>query len=422
VLAIKVRTEAFDLMQNYYRTFHDPIIRCLIRFSGRLDAAALERAVDLSLSAAPPIACGFSPRTHGWVYGGFSAKDILSVKKCGAPEEEEQILLSGLNFEKGPQLKLFLIREGEGDALCAVMSHLVADGAGFKQYLYLLADLYSRCAENPDCQTAAKPGCRSLSQLLRGYSLREKAAVFSSHSDYARLAQPMPMLLKGDRNRPFLVRLVLEEEPFSRIRSYGKARGATVNDLLLTAYACALHRWTGCADIRFPCFVDMRKYLKYPQECGICNMTSRYGCRAVFSQDEPFEAALQKISASMSRHKESPGCLKAPALLGFLSRVFPRAVLARLSPVLFRAAPVSFTNIGVLEEGRLVFGDQEPEDAFLSTAAKYTPNFQVAVSTWNGRCSLCSSFHGTPEDQERIRSFLGEMERELVSAAASRNE
>ena len=44
--------------------------------------------------------------------------------------------------EEGPQLRLCLLR-GERSALAVTMNHMIADGAGFKEYLYFLCDCYS---------------------------------------------------------------------------------------------------------------------------------------------------------------------------------------------------------------------------------------------------------------------------------------
>ena len=412
----KIRTEAFDVMQNFYRAVHDPLIRCTMHFSGRVKPDILARAVNLSIPAVPQIVCGFSEKSHGWVPGGFTADDMIHIVQ-GGEDAMKKLQLTPLDFEHGPQLGLFLAQGEQDDALCVTISHLVADGAGLKQYLYLLAELYSRCEADSGYHTPAQPGDRSLGQLLRGYRFGERMKILSAEVKGLKQDPSMYPPLRGDRNRPFLVRTVLEAPAFSSVVSYGEQRGASVNDMLMTAFARAMAHWTGNSHVAFPCPVDIRKYLREPERCGVCNLTSNYICDAEIRPGEPFEETLRGISAQMKAQKGSTACLKGPALLRPLSRVLPYPVFHSLFSKLFTIPVVSYTNIGVLDEKRLAFGTAQLNDAFLSTAVKYAPYFQLSVSTWRGTCSLCSSFHGTPEDESAAASFLEQVRGELLSAA-----
>lgn len=412
----KIRAEAFDIMQNFYRTAHEPLIRCMMCFSGQLDADALLRAVDLSVAAVPPLACRFDSETHSWKENGFSAKNILQVVSERESNTAEKLLLSKINFEHEPQLKLFLVRGETDDTLCVIISHLVADGAGFKQYLYLLAELYSRCVENPVYHTAPQPGDRTLGQLLRGYSFREKKSIFTAKPEMLREDASEFPPLKGDGKRPFVVRCVLEKDLLATAKAYGKSRNASINDLLLTAFVRAVSGWTGSSHIEFPCPVDIRKYLKDRESCGICNMTSNYLCKADIPAGELFDGTLRNISEHMTVQKKNLACLKGPALLNVLFHILPYSILHGLFSKLFVIPVVSYTNMGILDEKRLFFAGVKVRDAFLSTAVKHAPYFQVAVSTWQGNCSLCSSFYGTPDDEKQICDFLNSMKREILSA------
>ena len=45
--AKRYKAQAFDKMQYFYREAHEPLIHCMIRLSGHLDDALLEKAVTL---------------------------------------------------------------------------------------------------------------------------------------------------------------------------------------------------------------------------------------------------------------------------------------------------------------------------------------------------------------------------------------
>lgn len=409
------RAEAFDIMQNYYRTVHQPLIRCMIRFCGHADVEILRRAVSLSVSAVPQAACGLNPKTMCWEKSGYPEKMF-----CVIPETEkdtpEKLLLSTINFERGPQLKLILVRGKEADTLCVVVSHLIMDGGGFKEYLYLLANLYSRCAEDSAFCEKPVPGDRTVGQLLNGYSFAEKFAILMAEPAPIRQGAALYPPLQGEKGRPFFVRRVLREDVLSSVKSYGKSCGASVNDMLLTAYARALRDWTGQTHVEFPCPVDMRKYLKNRKSCGLCNMTSNYRCATEIAKGEPFETTLRKISAQMTAQKKSTACLKGPVMLNLLFHALPRPALCGLFPKIFSIPVVSYTNIGILDESRLVFQGTKIQDAFLVTAVKHAPYFQLSATTWRGECTITSAYCGTPEDKKRIGGFMAALERELAVA------
>lgn len=280
----------------------------------------------------------------------------------------------------------------------------------------LLAALYSKCLTDPAFNRAPEPGDRSLAQLFCGYSLKEKQKILFARSEPIRQEKAEYPPLEGDREHPFWARCVLKKDLLSAARRYGKSRGASINDLLLAAYARALRNWTGSAHIEVPCPVDLRKYKKDKKPCGLCNLTGNYRCAADIPSDEPFDETLQKISAQMSAQKKSTACLQGPAALNLVFRLLPLPVLSRLFPKIFKIPVVSYTNLGILDEQRLAFSGTEISDAFFVTAVKSAPYFQVSVSTWKGACTLSSAFYGTPEDEEKIRRFLNKIRQELENA------
>lgn len=71
----KFRTEAFDRMQYFYTTAHDPVIRARLRLAGRIEEKSLRRAVDLSAQAVPQVRLCFDRERRGWAPGLFLRRD-----------------------------------------------------------------------------------------------------------------------------------------------------------------------------------------------------------------------------------------------------------------------------------------------------------------------------------------------------------
>ena len=407
------RTETCDLMQYFYTTVHDPVIRALLRFSGRIDPGTLKRAVDLSSGAVPQIRCCFSQEKHAWEDRGFTAEQMVRIVDAGEGEDpSDKLMLSAIAFFEEPHLKITLVRGRKADSLCVVISHLVADGVGLKQYLALLAGLYTACEAGQE-PAPQKPGDRSVRQLSKSFRFGEKLRIFSSKMDYEKQNPSMFLPFEKGEGEPFCVLRRIEPERFSELHAYAKSRGATLNDLLLAAYFRAHHTLTGCPKLVLPCPVDARKYLPEASQCGVCNLTSSYMVRLSVGENDSFDKTLRAVSEQMTAQKNSIASLKGPLLLDLLFRMLPYSATRSMFFKTFYIPFISFTNIGVLKPELLRFGRTETADAYLTTAVKKAPLFQVSVSSFAGRCTLSSNMEGSQQNRLVVESFYVVLFKEL---------
>jgi NRPS condensation-like uncharacterized protein len=77
----KYKVEMFDIWQYLCKTVYEPLIRCRIDFSSRIDEKLLKKAVTLSFDAIPLInSCfdgmSFRPR---WIGKKFTGDDIIHM-------------------------------------------------------------------------------------------------------------------------------------------------------------------------------------------------------------------------------------------------------------------------------------------------------------------------------------------------------
>lgn len=106
-------------------------------------------------------------------------------------------------------------------------------------------------------------------------------------------------------------------------------------------------------------------------------------------------------------------CLKGPMLYNLLFRMLPFRTIKKM---FYKISPVpvtSYSNLGLLDQTKFSFGDLAVEDAFLSTAVKNPPYFQVSISTYENCCTLTSSMYGTEGDRNIVANFLARMRNEL---------
>lgn len=406
----KIPTETFDVMQHYYRTVHDPLIHCAVYLDGHADRDALLEAADALIEQLPVLGCRFDESGLRWVPGNITAEDFVFAVKGDSEDTVNRCLTKSIAIAKEPQLKVFVVRYADHDVLCLLINHMVCDGAGFKQCICRLAELYVQCRENR-CRKEPAVRDRSMKPLFSGMNFTEKLSLLFLKRERESKIEVRSPELTGDRQNSFIVTRKLSKEDFSVVKEAAKSHGATVNDMILSAYIRALHGETGQAEIEIPCPVDLRKYCRGSLAPGLCNLTGNYSCRVSVGENESFADTLVKVSRRMQRQKESRYCLKGPFQLSILSHLLSKKQMRKLLPKLFTVPVVGYTNLGILDFQKELNG--HITDCFMTGAVKYVPYFQIAVSTFDGVCTLSCNMHGTPQDKRKIEGFLEAVAYEL---------
>ncbi len=415
---LSIKTQPLDRMMFFYAGVQEPLIRCLLRFRDHLDEGTLRRAVELSMDAVPPLRGTFDEARLSWRAARFSAADVLRIEAVPGGSDPAPYMLSSIDWTRMPQLQVRILREAERDSMVFIVNHMVMDGAGFKQFLYLLADLYAKCAADPAYEGPAPlAGPRNLGQILRNLPIPERMKILAAPTDSTNSDPAMRLPLVGNDARPALVVSHLDEALFEAVRHGAKKRGASVNDVFLAAYLRALRSMTGCARVAVPCPVDLRRFARPGQNCGICNLTGSFSCGVEIGADETFYGTLAKVAEATHAQKEKTDCLKGPTLFCIIDRLLPHRVVRKLFLKLAPPPVIGYTNLGVLNEALLRFGAHEAGDAFFATAIKKPPYFQLSVSTYRGSCTLSSSLYATEEDEKKVRDLHARIIRDMGSVA-----
>jgi len=404
-------------MQYFYGKIQDPLIKCMIDLGGFLDEKKIKETVIELINSIPLLKCRFDIKKHRWQKENFSIDDYFEIveDKNSDAELRGHFMMTFINIDKEAPLKIFLIRSGSYDSLCIIISHMICDGAGFKQLIYLLSDIYSgRKIENPQIIKN-----RKFSQVTADFRFLKKLKIFSLKFKPIIQTPEMFFPLSGKNETAYIVKTEIKEEDFLVIINFAKIYGVTVNDMILAAYARALCKTLNIRKIVLPCFVDLRKYIKSGRMCGICNLTSQYLCEITFDRKDDFQKTLGIISDEMRKNKNSDNCLKGPMLLNAVFKILPfsfiRKNFLKISPI-----PVTcYTNIGILDKEKLKFDDNEIKSAYFGTSVRKQPYFQISVSTYSEVLYLTSSFYGIADDKIKVLKLMEDLKNELIIGAAN---
>jgi NRPS condensation-like uncharacterized protein len=301
-----------------------------------------------------------------------------------------------------------------GDVVCLKINHLAVDGGGSKQCAYLLAELYEALGRDAELRPAPNlDGSRSMWQLAGQFGWADRGRMLGKAlRDRRRRRHPprfwhvphreeVPSGAAAGGRTYVLARL--SGAAFRRAKEWGRARGATLNDLVNAAYVHALlHRIRPDGDLplRLRTTVDLRRYLPGGRTGALCNLSSftypNLGPARAGGTD--FPALVERMSAEMRAQKADwlglgDWALIGP-LLGLVSDPWAagqgrRHLVPEREPEAFIP---SITNIGRIHPGRLGFGDCETRDAFATASVAYPPTFVAGATGCGESLTLSAGF------------------------------
>jgi NRPS condensation-like uncharacterized protein len=242
--------------------------------------------------------------------------------------------------------------------------------------------------------------------------MRQKLNILFKKYDISKHESGAFFGLEGEAGNPFIKTLTISQERFRAIKEYAKKHGATINDIMLTAFIRAVYSFLG-RTVVVPCAVDLRKYLPGRRAAGICNLVSYLICDIGSDVGTDFECTLNKVKRSMDAEKNNLSCLKSMILLETAYKLFPYKIAKSLIAKEYKNPPISYTNIGVLDKKRLSFGNSRVIDSYITGSIKYAPYFQLALSTYDDMVTFSINFCGTKTDSEKITLFLEKLDQEL---------
>jgi NRPS condensation-like uncharacterized protein len=417
--------EVFDQFQQLcdVKGFNDHQVHCVLRFEYLPDREVLKKAVISSIEAIPILGTRYFGGTRPrWI--SLDPNDFGRAFVTAPTEMEfEDFLGSRVDECLGPQVSVCLL-ESSRFAVAFKMNHMVCDANGFKEYLYFLCKIYSKLVTDPEYRPSTITGDRSMRGVLKRFGVGVKVkSLFSQSKENNLTGGARFPLSDGGETWPFILTRKLGRERTAELKKYGRAKGAPLNDVVLTAYYRCLFRRLAISpgtELQIPVMVDMRRYLEKGREfTSPTNLASTVITQLEYSPEEHFEGTLGRVKAIMDKKKGSNIGLNGFIKLNLMFRILGDKIANRLLRLLLKNPLICMTNVGILDSAQIAFGDLRPRDAFLCGSIKYKPYFQLAISSYEGELTLSVNLLGSAGDRDRILSFFDEIDAELPSRELS---
>lgn len=387
---------ALDLIQTTYMGNHIPLVYCYMELGTVIDVNRLKQAVSRTAEIVPQILCGYNETKNAWIpikYDCNSMVKTISEKNC-----YEDLIW---DLRTGPQLKINIFHQGAGDRLQIAMSHILADGAGFQQYLILLCTFYN----NQDLQAVSEVNSRSVIPLIFRTAIQRLPHI-SKHVEKENTPPILPM--EQGQTLLYSLKVTLSEEQLKMVQENARNLHVALNDVFMASYAYALKSFTTQNEIILPCPADLRKFVTKNGKLTIANMTGKYLCPISLAKGDGLKEITLAVHQEMERQKSHYDCFHSILFLQILHTILPINLLRHITRAFYSVEPISYTNMGTIDE-KIFFQGTTIKEFYLCGTYRQAPSFQVSISTYKNICTFAVNMCGTEKQRIIAMQLLNKM-------------
>lgn len=216
-----------------------------------------------------------------------------------------------------------------------------------------------------------------------------------------------------------IIKHSLSASVFQAMKNRAKEYGASVNDVILAAFFRVVHDMANVKEgqtLGIPNMVNLRRYIPGGVSAGFTNLTAMV-VSSLEGGDigkDIFET-LEKVKTNMDELKKYYPGLHGLALLKVAFRYFPHGISKFLISTFFKNPLIGVSNIGIVEGGKMVFGEAKVEDTYITGSVKYPPYMQLALSTFNNIITFSVAVYGTKKDKEMFEEMYRRLDAEILA-------
>ncbi len=416
----KLNAELWDKMHYLFRDFNDRMVHVELHYNFEIDIEALKTVLICFLEKAPVLHSSFVDnkfKTY-WRVKDYSIDDVLHVS---TPENLDEAINDFLTQyippENDLQIQVAVFFHDGKSVLCIVENHMCMDGGDFKYFLKALCKNYNDYVEKGISPIELKSGSRSFEEVYDDFSRTEKKMAQNLYKNVcAKDNHRFPLTEDNIKDRSFIARRKIDKERFARLRASGKKLGATVNDMLVTAYFYSLYELAGFGrdeSVTISCAIDLRRHMKDTSDTGITNQTAFMQCNIPELGEDIFQT-LEYTKQSVAKFKKDKfmGLYGLPLLkLGY--SIMPQMASEEVIKIGYSNPLIAMSNIGVLETDKLSLDGHEPTDGFMTGAVKYKPYVLLSATSINSELTLSMCVRGNEQDEKIVNDFFDLMDKNI---------
>ena len=421
-MARRLNAELWDKMHYLFRDYNDRMVHVELHYDFRIDTDILKTVITCFFEKAPVLHSSFTDnRIHPyWSVESYHINDILTVEEVSEDELDTKIndfLVQYIPTDSHIQMKVAVFFYGEKSVLCLVENHMCMDGGDLKYFMKSLCKNYNEYAENKISPVDLRTGTRSYEAVYEDFTAAERKMAKGLYKNInTRDKHAFPLTPDNIEDKSFIARRKLSAETFEKIRSVGKQHGATVNEMLLTAYFYSVYElkvFDPNEGFSISCAIDLRRHITDNSDQGVTNQTAWMQCQVPRRGKDIFETLDYVINTSNKFKQDRFMGLHGLPLLSLGYKIMPHAASEEIIKVGYANPLMAMSNIGILEADKLALCGHEPTDGFMSGAVKYKPYVLLSATSLRKEITLSMCVRGNDEDKKIVEHFFDLMEESI---------
>lgn len=412
-----------ERMQYLAHEYNDTTIRFILHYPGALNPDTLCAATAAIVGSVDVLHASFmadSMKVRWHIREDYEPADFFTLAECdGDPmKPARSFSLRPIEHEGRCQFHVTYVQGSESCAIVVRMSHLVVDGSDGKYLLNKLAESYRMIdgAGNTD-HLEIKDGNRSAMNAYRDLSPRELFSLSKMPFNGARTDFPFADVNAHGPLR--LLRVTIPAEVLENARKKAKARGATVNDLLLAACFRSYAKITGRSQaMSISGMMDLRQHCKDGTSEGLTNMSGGLNTILENGVTGSFTDTLQDVADQTRQAKADPqaGLNGLPMIHG-ATKAVPMRLLLKAADIIYSSMSLNLTNLGNIPGEPLAMGGAKPMEGIFGGPLKRKPSVQVGAASFDGTMELTILGDFVTKDLVSLSAFLNGIRTEIEEYA-----
>lgn len=416
----RLNAELWDKMHYLFRDFNDRMVHVELNYDFIPDIDALKTVIICAFEKVPVLRSKFVDKkisTH-WEVMPYDIDDVLTVAYPENLEEAvEEFLTQYIAPDSHIQMKIALFIKDGKSTLCMVENHMCMDGGDLKYFLQAFCENYTNYVEKGISPIDFRTGSRSYTDVYSGFSQTESGVAKRLFKNInARDDHKFPLTSDSIRDESFIARRKFSDDTLAKLKTKGKELGATINEMLLTAYFYSVYELAGFPEsdqLMISSAIDLRRHMDSVDDKGFTNHTAWMQCAIPRRGRDIFETVQYVVRSSNRFKKDKFMGLYGLPLLNFGYSILPHAASEEIIKIGYSNPYMAMSNIGVLNGKHFSLSGHEPTDAFMSGAVKYKPFVLLTATTYKNIITLSMCVRGNEKDKKIVNKFFDLMEKNI---------
>lgn len=432
---------------NHLSQYNMPFLQlqAILKLDGRLSLDKINKAIRLSVDVEPVFGCSFVESNPPFWKRLNNLDEIAfcSIEETDNADEAVKLFIQEpLKIDSDANIKAKIIRLKEHDILALKINNVCCDGIYAKEYIQLLSNIYS-CIDQEDADYKAESRIDSMvneSILYEELGSAHPEFKWNLMLEFPKTMWAFPWRSSGKDDIRYAINRITHAS-LDSIYQYGKSRGATLDDLILTSFYRAMFKLSKPIygiPMDITSKTDLRSYIKDNRTHLARNFSGGFITSIAKISNESFEDTLSRVvkanaenSTQLFSNSSRLICISKAVseeylgktcysyLVNYSERLSKYSEINKSQP--YYVGNICFPelyNLGDISRALIKFGDTIVSDAYLLPPAIRAPGFMLFSNSYNDILTMSIGYYKDSISHKDIENLLTTIEKELLRACA----